>query len=88
MERLAKDKIAAQNRILLLKRELVQWDIDITKLLTEQIDVSAVKVERTGETSSIILFECQPFNLLMIFRTCQRCFREEWPPVQFHKLPF
>lgn len=48
MERLAKEKIAAQNRILFLKRELAQWDIDFTKLLPEQTDISAVKLERTG----------------------------------------
>lgn len=67
MERLAKEKIAAQNRILLLKRELAQWDIDFTKLLPEQIDVSAVKVERTGETSLSNLFEAQP--LTFVFRS-------------------
>lgn len=50
MERLAKEKIAAQNRILFLKRELAQWDIDFTKLLPEQTDISAVKSERNGET--------------------------------------
>lgn len=48
MERLAKEKIAAQNRILFLKRELAQWDIDFTKLLPDQTDISAVKAERSG----------------------------------------
>lgn len=33
MERLAKEKIASQNRILLLKRELSQWgDVDFSRL--------------------------------------------------------
>jgi MAX-binding protein len=49
MERLAKDKIAAQNRILYLKRELTQWDIDFTKLLPEPTDMIAVKSERGEE---------------------------------------
>jgi MAX-binding protein len=51
MERLAKEKIAAQNRILYLKRELTQWDIDFTKLLPEPTEV-AVKSERTGELTN------------------------------------
>lgn len=49
MERLAKEKIAAQNRILFLKRELTQWDIDFTKLLPEPTDMIVVKSERSGE---------------------------------------
>lgn len=52
MERLAKEKIAAQNRILSLKREFPQWDIDFSKLLAEQTDVNAVKSERTGIQSN------------------------------------
>lgn len=48
MERLAKEKIAAQNRILFLKRELAQWDVDFSKLLPEQSDINAVKSERNG----------------------------------------
>lgn len=40
MERLAKDKIAAQNRILCLKRELQQWDIDYSKLFHEYVEVN------------------------------------------------
>ena len=35
MERLAKEKIAAQNRILLLKRELSQWDIECPRLVSD-----------------------------------------------------
>ncbi|XP_058825104.1 mucin-5AC isoform X2 [Topomyia yanbarensis] len=36
MERLAKEKIAAQNRILLLKRELSQWgDVDFSRLAAD-----------------------------------------------------
>lgn len=46
MERLAKEKIASQNRILFLKRELAQWDIDYSKLIPEQPDISSIKVER------------------------------------------
>jgi MAX-binding protein len=50
MERLAKEKIAAQNRILVLKRELAQWDVDFSKLLPEPTDLNnAVKSERSGE---------------------------------------
>lgn len=49
MERLAKEKIAAQNRILFLKRELAQWDVDFSKILPEQTDINAVKSERSGE---------------------------------------
>lgn len=49
MERLAKEKIAAQNRILFLKRELAQWDVDFSKLLPEQNEISAVKSERSGK---------------------------------------
>lgn len=40
MERLAKEKIAAQNRILCLKRELQQWDIDYSKLFHEYVEVN------------------------------------------------
>lgn len=46
MERLAKEKIASQNRILFLKRELAQWDIDYSKLIPEQTDINSIKVER------------------------------------------
>lgn len=49
MERLAKEKIAAQNRILFLKRELAQWDVDFSKLLPEQNEINAVKSERSGK---------------------------------------
>jgi len=49
MERLAKEKIAAQNRILFLKRELAQWDVDFSKILPEQTDINTVKSERSGE---------------------------------------
>lgn len=45
MERLAKEKISAQNRILTLKRELVQWDIDFSKLLPDT-DISSIKSEK------------------------------------------
>ena len=45
MERLAKEKISAQNRIMNLKRELMQWDIDLTKLLPDT-DISSIKSER------------------------------------------
>ena len=50
MERLAKEKIAAQNRILFLKRELAQWDVDFSKILPEQsdININTVKSERNG----------------------------------------
>lgn len=54
MERLAKEKIAAQNRILCLKRELAQWDIDFTKILPEQADISTVKSEGTGIKSRFV----------------------------------
>ncbi|XP_070490181.1 uncharacterized protein [Chironomus tepperi] len=53
MERLAKEKIAAQNRILFLKRELAQWDVDFSKILPEQTDINAVKSERSESESSI-----------------------------------
>lgn len=56
MERLAKEKIAAQSRITHLKRELTQWDIDFTKLIPEQTDITAVKTERSGETRVTNLF--------------------------------
>ena len=45
MERLAKEKIAAQNRILNLKRELVHYDIDLSKLLPET-DITSIKSEK------------------------------------------
>lgn len=45
MERLAKEKISAQNRILFLKRELAQWDIDFSKLIPEP-DINSIKSER------------------------------------------
>lgn len=50
MERLAKEKIAAQSRILFLKRELAQWDIDLTKFLPEQVDIAALKFETCGKS--------------------------------------
>lgn len=50
MERLAKEKIAAQSRITHLKRELTQWDIDFTKLIPEQTDITVVKTERSGRS--------------------------------------
>lgn len=46
MERLAKEKIAAQNRILFLKRELAQWDVDFSKILPDQTDINSLKSER------------------------------------------
>jgi len=49
MERLAKEKISAQNRILFLKRELAQWDVDFSKVLPEQTEVGSIKMERIGE---------------------------------------
>jgi hypothetical protein len=56
MERLAKEKIAAQNRILCLKREFAQWDIDFSKILPEQSDMpSAVKSERVNGKYSYIV---------------------------------
>lgn len=57
MERLAKEKIAAQNRILFLKRELAQWDVDFSKILPEQSDIT-VKSERAsgGENFSTSSF--------------------------------
>lgn len=58
MERLAKEKIAAQNRILFLKRELAQWDVDFSKLLPEQSDINAVKSERNGKRE----FWCLKFS--------------------------
>jgi hypothetical protein len=60
MERLAKEKIAAQNRILFLKRELAQWDVDFSKILPEQTDINAVKSERSGE--NLIKFLLQFFR--------------------------
>ena len=53
MERLAKEKISAQNRIMNLKRELMQWDIDLTKLLPDT-DISSIKSER-GEGKYFIV---------------------------------
>lgn len=59
MERLAKEKIAAQNRILFLKRELAQWDVDFSKILPEQSDI-AVKSERgTGKMREFFLVSLQ-----------------------------
>ncbi len=57
MERLAKEKIASQNRILLLKRELAQWDIDFSKLIPET-DINSIKAERGRFLlGSVFLFE-------------------------------
>lgn len=65
MERLAKEKIAAQNRILCLKRELAQWgDIDLSKILPEQTDITAVKLERSGENASPARVENRVINVL------------------------
>lgn len=65
MERLAKEKIAAQNRILCLKRELAQWgDIDLSKILPEQTDITAVKSERSGENDSSACVENRVINVL------------------------
>ena len=50
MERLAKEKIASQNKMLCLKREFTQWDIDFTKLLPDPTEMTAVKSERIGES--------------------------------------
>jgi hypothetical protein len=56
MERLAKEKIAAQNRILFLKREFAQWDVDFSKILPEQSDMpSAVKSERINGKKCLVL---------------------------------
>lgn len=64
MERLAKEKIAAQNRILFLKRELAQWDVDFSKLLPEQSDINAVKSERNGKKkTSLKILEFNLFSL-------------------------
>lgn len=76
MERLAKEKIAAQSRILVLKRELAQWDIDVSKFLPEQTDITAIKTERTGK-----LFEISFLNNFtnrgVSFRTNDWCIRKE-----------
>jgi hypothetical protein len=78
MERLAKEKITAQNRILFLKRELSSFDIDCTKLTAEVggtviggnnssisgiIDLHAVKQER-GEYT---MFECNEARNVRLF---------------------
>ncbi|XP_053692223.1 mucin-5AC-like isoform X2 [Sabethes cyaneus] len=50
MERLAKEKIAAQNRILVLKREMSQWgDVDFSRLAT---DTSTTEALPNGASSS------------------------------------
>uniref|UniRef100_U5ESY6 Max-binding protein MNT n=1 Tax=Corethrella appendiculata TaxID=1370023 RepID=U5ESY6_9DIPT len=46
MERLAKEKISAQNRILVLRRELSQWDIDLTRFLPPETDATSIKSEK------------------------------------------
>lgn len=68
MERLAKEKISAQNRILFLRRELAQWDIDYSKLLPEQTDISAVKTERGGNKQETKFLICIKL-ILFIYRT-------------------
>lgn len=68
MERLAKEKIAAQNRILCLKRELAHWEIDFTKLLPEQTDIT-VKTERTGKNACHISFSLQELSFSFAFRS-------------------
>lgn len=86
MERLAKEKIAAQNRILFLKRELAQWDIDFTKLLPEQTDISAVKLERTGlDVAWTITWRWVINNFVCLIRTHERCVWKEQSHVQFNK---
>lgn len=88
MERLAKEKIAAQNRILFLKRELAQWDIDVTKLLPEPMDISAVKLERSGESSPTHLMLSFINQTFISLRTIERCLREEQSCLQFHEFAF
>lgn len=63
MERLAKEKISAQNRILFLKRELAQWDVDFSKILPDQTDINAVKSERSGKS---IGFKACVLRILML----------------------
>lgn len=69
MERLAKEKIAAQNRILFLKRELAQYDVDFSKILPEQLDINVVKSERSGKNLiKIFLQLCRSiYNCLFFF---------------------
>lgn len=55
MERLAKEKIASQNRILFLKRELAAWDIDFTKLLPEPMEDSTMKLDQSGELTVAVV---------------------------------
>lgn len=85
MERLAKEKIAAQNRILCLKRELATYDIDYTKLLPESTDISAVKSERVGESESSPTTIACSSNDPTRFRTISGCIWEEQSHVQFNE---
>jgi hypothetical protein len=78
MEALAKEKIAAQNRILCLKRELATWDIDYTKLLPESTDISAL-----SESRDIFKFKQRFFR----FRAVSECIWEEQSHVQFNEFP-
>lgn len=43
MERLAKEKISAQNKMVILKREMGPWDLDISKLPTDN-DLIQMKI--------------------------------------------
>jgi hypothetical protein len=73
MERLAKEKITAQNRILFLKRELTSFDIDCTKLTPEAggiNDLHTVKQER-GE------YKCCPRFSSRLHKTGMLCVRVE-----------
>lgn len=69
MERLAKEKIAAQNRILFLKRELAQYDVDFSKILPEQLDINIVKSERSGENliKNILQLRKSIYNRLFFY---------------------
>lgn len=65
MERLAKEKIAAQNRILFLKRELAQYDVDFSKILPEQLDINVVKSERSGKNLIKFFYSfADPFTIV------------------------
>jgi hypothetical protein len=71
MERLAKEKISAQNRILFLKRELAQWDVDFSKILPDQSDLNSVKSERSGKTHCDFANEIQIIINFILFQMNQ-----------------
>lgn len=71
MERLAKEKISAQNKMVILKREMGPWDLDISKLSTDNdlIQMKMLGNLERGKLAGINNFTYLLSSIFLFFRT-------------------